>query len=61
VSQPTIWQRPLGKELIQLGLQRPLQRCQQNADDTGKGKEGVASEIDRLVAMAINESRVGQR
>jgi hypothetical protein len=51
----------MGKELIQLGLQRALQRCQQHADDTSKGKDGIASEIDRTVAVLSDEIGVGQR
>ena len=50
----------MGKELIQLHLQRVLQGCQQNAEDAGKGKDGVASEIDRLVAVLGDEIGVRQ-
>ena len=49
----------MGKEPIQFDLQRALQGCQQNADHAGKGKDGVAGEIDGLVAMLSDEIGIG--
>ena len=46
--------------LIQFHLQRVLQGGQQNANDAGKGEDGVAGEVDRLVAVPGDEIRVGE-
>lgn len=50
-----------GKELVQLDLQRALQGSEQDTDDAGEGKSGLAGEVNGLAAVPINEIRIIQR